>query len=170
MEDQVHQFVIGLSPHLIHDCMTASLQKDMDISRIQVYAQGLEERKQQQRADRERDSQSILSISSHEVYALIDPGSTLSSVTPFIADSTSLWAICPACLPYPFQQGLPWSPRTTVANLIELDVVDFDVIIGIDWLASYYANVDCRTKIVWFQSPGESVLKWKRNTNAFAER
>ena len=27
----------------------------------------------------------ILSVSSHDVYALIDPGSTLSYVTPFVA-------------------------------------------------------------------------------------
>ena len=30
----------------------------------------------------------------------------------------------------------------TLANLIELEMVEFDVIMGIDWLASCYATVD----------------------------
>jgi len=33
-----------------------------------------------------------------------------------------------------------------------------------DWLASCYANVDCRSKMVRFQFPGEPVLEWKGNT------
>ncbi|XP_070009750.1 uncharacterized protein [Nicotiana sylvestris] len=48
-------------------------------------------------------------------------------------------------------------------DLIELDMVEFDVIIGMDWLASCHANVDCRSKTVRFQFPGELVLEWKGN-------
>ncbi|XP_070036859.1 uncharacterized protein [Nicotiana tomentosiformis] len=55
MEDRVHRFMIGLEPHLLNDCTSVSLQPDMDISHIQAYAQGVEERKQKQRADREHD-------------------------------------------------------------------------------------------------------------------
>ncbi|XP_070032401.1 uncharacterized protein [Nicotiana tomentosiformis] len=46
MEDRVHRFMMGLEPHLLNDCISVSLQVDMDISRIQAYAQGVEERKQ----------------------------------------------------------------------------------------------------------------------------
>ncbi|XP_070048497.1 uncharacterized protein [Nicotiana tomentosiformis] len=46
MEDRVHRFMMGLEPHLLNDYMLVSLQADMDISRIQAYAQGVEERKQ----------------------------------------------------------------------------------------------------------------------------
>ena len=52
----------------------------------------------------------------------------------------------------------------TMIDLHELEMVDFDVIMGIDWLASCYANVDCRMKMVRFQFPGEPVLEWKGNT------
>ncbi|XP_070017320.1 uncharacterized protein [Nicotiana sylvestris] len=45
MEDRVHRFVTGLEPHLLNDCMSVSLHPDMDISRIQAYAQGVEEHK-----------------------------------------------------------------------------------------------------------------------------
>ncbi|XP_019238505.1 PREDICTED: uncharacterized protein LOC109218581 [Nicotiana attenuata] len=40
-------------------------------------------------------------------------------------------------------------------------MVDFDVIMGMDWLESCYATVGCRTKIVSFEFPGEPVLEWK---------
>ncbi|XP_075108936.1 uncharacterized protein LOC107823107 [Nicotiana tabacum] len=55
MSDRVHQFVSGLGAHLINECTTASLNQGMDIARIQAYAQGLEDRKRQQRANREHD-------------------------------------------------------------------------------------------------------------------
>ncbi|XP_070046784.1 uncharacterized protein [Nicotiana tomentosiformis] len=44
MEDQVHRFMMGLELHFLNDCMSASLQPDMDISRIQAYAQGAKDR------------------------------------------------------------------------------------------------------------------------------
>ncbi|XP_069149172.1 uncharacterized protein [Solanum lycopersicum] len=48
-----------------------------------------------------------------------------------------------------------------MADLVELDMVDFDVIRCIDWLYSCYASVDCRNRLVKFQFPNESVLEWK---------
>ena len=54
--------------------------------------------------------------------------------------------------------------RRTVADLIELNMIEFDIIMGIDWLASCYANVDCRGKIVRFQFPGEPIIEWKGST------
>ncbi|XP_060190602.1 uncharacterized protein LOC132619849 [Lycium barbarum] len=50
-----HRFVTVLGPHLIDECMTAALQLGMDISRIQAYAQNLEDRKHQRRTEREHD-------------------------------------------------------------------------------------------------------------------
>jgi len=40
-------------------------------------------------------------------------------------------------------------------------MVDFDVIMGMDWLSSCYAVLDCHAKIVRFQFPNEEVLEWK---------
>ena len=40
-------------------------------------------------------------------------------------------------------------------------MVDFNVILGMDWLHSCYASVDCRTRIVRFQFPNEPILEWK---------
>ncbi|KAM1185400.1 hypothetical protein ACFX2G_015015 [Malus domestica] len=40
------------------------------------------------------------------------------------------------------------------ANLILLDIVNFDVILGIDWLHYIYAKIDCYGKAVTFHHPG----------------
>ena len=40
-------------------------------------------------------------------------------------------------------------------------MVDFDVILGKDWLHSCYASVHCRTGIVHFQFPDEPIIEWK---------
>ncbi|KAH0765074.1 hypothetical protein KY285_000945 [Solanum tuberosum] len=53
--------------------------------------------------------------------------------------------------------------RDTLADLIELEMVDFDVIMGMDWLASCYAMIDCRTKMLHFHFPKEVILEWKGN-------
>ncbi|XP_049397344.1 uncharacterized protein LOC125861504 [Solanum stenotomum] len=45
-------------------------------------------------------------------------------------------------------------------------MVDFDVIMGMDWLASCYATIECRTKLVHFHFPKEAVLEWKGNIGA----
>lgn len=42
----------------------------------------------------------------------------------------------------------------TLADLNELEMVDFDVIMGMDWLTSCCANVDCWTKVVPFNFLG----------------
>ena len=45
--------------------------------------------------------------------------------------------------------------RVLFADLVILDIYDFDVILGMDWLCKYYANIDCHKKIVFFQPPSE---------------
>nr|XP_016491575.1 PREDICTED: uncharacterized protein LOC107811203 [Nicotiana tabacum] len=102
------------------------------------------------------------------------PGSTLSYVTPYIAKK---FGIEPEKLCEPFEVSTPIGElvitrciyrgcpvkvhhRLTVADLVELEL-DFDVIMGMDWLESCYSTVGCRTKIVSFEFPGEPVLEWK---------
>ncbi|XP_070036937.1 uncharacterized protein [Nicotiana tomentosiformis] len=51
--------------------------------------------------------------------------------------------------------------RSTTAGLIELGMVDFDVILGTDWLSSCYANIDCKAKTVQFNFPEGSAIEWK---------
>ncbi|XP_070054273.1 uncharacterized protein [Nicotiana tomentosiformis] len=45
--------------------------------------------------------------------------------------------------------------RDTLANLIVLDMIDFDMLMGMNWLSSCYAIIDCHAKIVKFEIPNE---------------
>ena len=51
--------------------------------------------------------------------------------------------------------------RELYADLIELAIHDYDVILGMDWLSKYCANIDCRRKVVVFQPEGEEKFMFK---------
>ncbi|XP_059288068.1 uncharacterized protein LOC132041371 [Lycium ferocissimum] len=121
-----------------------------------------------------------LTVCSYNVYALIDLGSNLSYDTPFTAGK---FGIVPELLKEPFFVSTPVGEpiiarniyhgcsivvcgRQTVADLIKLQMVDFDVIMGMDWLVSIYASVRCWTKTVMFHFLGERALEWKGNTTS----
>ena len=45
--------------------------------------------------------------------------------------------------------------REMCVDLIVLDIEDFKVIMGMDWLSKYRIAIDCNKKTVMFQQPGE---------------
>ncbi|KAL4037899.1 hypothetical protein IC575_001500 [Cucumis melo] len=45
--------------------------------------------------------------------------------------------------------------------LLVLDMLDFDVILGMDWLAANYARIDCSHKEVAFNPPSMVIFKFK---------
>lgn len=47
-------------------------------------------------------------------------------------------------------------------DLVVLDMLDFDVILVMDWLHVCYASIDGRFRVVRFQFSNEPILKWKR--------
>ena len=115
----------------------------------------------------------ILQIFSIDVYAFFDPGATLSFVTPFVAMK---FVILPEELLEPFSVSIPvgnsivakrvyrscpisLSYKVTLVDLVELDMLDFDVILGMDWLHACYASIDCRTRVVKFQFPKVPILE-----------
>ena len=51
--------------------------------------------------------------------------------------------------------------RVTWLYLVELDTVDFDVILRMDWLNACFASIDCRTRVVKFNFLNEPILEWK---------
>ena len=53
--------------------------------------------------------------------------------------------IFPACV-------IEINSKVYPADLIELDVWDFDVVLGMDWLFENYASIDCRDKCVRFRT------------------
>ena len=49
--------------------------------------------------------------------------------------------------------------KSTMCDIIELDMVNFDVILGMKRIHSCHASVEFRTRIVKFNFPNESVLE-----------
>ena len=101
---------------------------------------------------------------------LFDPGATHSFIFLMFASKV---ACQPFRILYPLSVATPLSeeletnvlfPSCSVlvegkelpADLVLLDVIGFDVILGMDWLAQYYATVDCHAKEVIFRIPDEN--------------
>ena len=51
--------------------------------------------------------------------------------------------------------------RVTYVDLIELTMLDFDIILGMDLLLKCYATIDCRNRVVRFQFPNKLELEWE---------
>ena len=56
--------------------------------------------------------------------------------------------------------------KVTLADLVVLEMVDFDVILGMDWLLSCYASVNYRIRIVHFHFLDEPILEWEGSSLA----
>jgi len=67
--------------------------------------------------------------------------------------SMSASLVIKSCAINIYGRGLP-------ENLILLDMSGFDVILGMNWLAVYHANVDCLNKEVVFKPSGEPEFKF----------
>jgi hypothetical protein len=50
--------------------------------------------------------------------------------------------------------------RVLLANLVVFQMLGFDIILGMDWLLKYYANIDCRKKEIIFRSPSDEEFKF----------
>ncbi|XP_050217605.1 uncharacterized protein LOC126668454 [Mercurialis annua] len=112
--------------------------------------------------------QGIFTIASMDALVLFDPGATHSFVSPSfvikmgkqpaylkspLSVSTPIGEIMDADIVY-LSCPVNVQGRELLAYLILLEVLAFDVILGMDWLARHYASVDCREKLVTFNTPG----------------
>ena len=114
----------------------------------------------------------MLLVFSVDVYVLLDPGATLSFVTPLVATN---FDVLTDFLNEPFMvsnsvddlvigRRVYWNcpiilpNRVTHVILVELDRFYFDVIIGIDLLHAFFACINCITGVVKFNFPNENIL------------
>ncbi|XP_070009897.1 uncharacterized protein [Nicotiana sylvestris] len=119
----------------------------------------------------------ILTVQSHDVYAPIDPESSLSYVTPYVATS---FGIEQEHLHESFYVSTPIGEsitairvyrdcvvivrgRDTMVDLIKLGMIDFNVLMEMDWLYSCFVKLDCRTRIMRLEFPKKPVVEWEGN-------
>ena len=106
-----------------------------------------------------------LSVSNLSLYALIDSGATHSYIASRLCDklegnrqifSTPFITITPTRDAY---QSTTWYKDVPIkvqdyvmyANLIVIDMTDYDVILSMDWLSTHHTVIDCRKKRVHLQ-------------------
>ena len=129
----------------------------------------------QSRSDQESSRDVVtgmLKLFSFDVYGLLDRGATLSFVTPHVAmkfeilpdilDETFLVSntVGASVVVNKVYKGchISLTNRVTLVDLIELYLLDFDVILVMDWLHDFFDSIDCRTRIVKFQFPNEPIF------------
>ena len=119
--------------------------------------------------------QGTLYILETPVHVLIDPGSTHSFMSHALAESLEVKTKpmgCPMVVSTPMGKSMKTSEIIEKceismsniqfqADLILLEVYDFDVILGMDFLAKNDANIDCRRKIMTIRKPDGGWVKFR---------
>ena len=114
-------------------------------------------------------------VCSRDASLLFDPGSTYSFVSSYFApylvmpsDSLSAHVYVSTLVGYSIVVDrvhrsciVVFGGLETRVDLLLLDMVDFDVILGMDWLYPYHAILDCHAKTVTLALPDLPRLEWR---------
>ena len=156
-------FICGKSGHFIKDCPKAASDQKKPGGRLYAMTGTETDTGLETEADPSIITGEIL-ISGIIAHALIDSGSTHSHASltfvrrlgrPIDQMSTPFGATLPsgevmysdnilkAC-------SVMVVDRELFADLIVLDMNDYEIILGLDWLSKYFAKIDCKKKMVIF--------------------
>ena len=53
-----------------------------------------------------------------------------------------------------------------MVDLVELEILEFDVILGMDWLSAHHTVLDCFNKVVTLSIPGKPVIRYQGDSSA----
>ncbi|XP_070014529.1 uncharacterized protein [Nicotiana sylvestris] len=87
-------------------------------------------------------------------YALFARTEAVSSDSIITGDSIIVNRIYQSCL-------VVLSSFETKADILLLSMVDFDIILGMDWLSPHYVVLDCHAKTMTLARPGLPRLEWR---------
>ena len=59
--------------------------------------------------------------------------------------------------------------RELLVDLVLMDVINFDVILGMDWLARHYAILDYREKVVIFRIPNDEEFQFRGDKSSMPQ-
>lgn len=87
----------------------------------------------------------------------------------------TLWTFCSFCTCWEsilgkrvYRDCLNYiSCNNIMYDMVKLDTVDFYVILCMDWLHAFYVSIYCRSWVVKFQTPNESVIEWSSSSVVF---
>jgi hypothetical protein len=111
----------------------------------------------------------------HSAFVLFDTGASFSCVPESFVDICSLSVeYMSSCMSVSTPLGsrsvlnrickavdIELGGRHLPADLVVLDMLDFDVILGVDWLVKYHAVVDCHNLVVEFSLPDGDQFAYK---------
>ena len=104
----------------------------------------------------------IISILDHDAYTLVDPGTTHSFASKHFLDRFQI-----KTQPLEGRMRVVRDSKVLIegqefpADLVALDMRDFDVVLGMDWLSRHRATLDCYKKEVKFHRPGKLEVKFR---------
>jgi len=118
---------------------------------------------------------SNLIIGCSDVYTFMNPSASHSFVSSRAVDRVGLmasglecplWVSGPKCDPSMAESVCSFSPvfiegRCLPADIVVLDLTNFDVILGMDWLSAHGATLDCRDKVVRFRGQDGSKVVFR---------
>ena len=101
----------------------------------------------------------MIKIFTFDVYAFLDPRASLSFVNPYVANQIDIQPekLCETFCVFTLVRESILAKRVyiyypvsinhknTMFDLVELDMVDFDIILGMKWLHACYESIECRT-------------------------
>ena len=117
----------------------------------------------------------MISILDHDAYTLVDPGATHSFASKHFLNRFQIETQpLEVCMRVSLLAGDPLFSYRVVrdsrvligeqefpADLVALDMRDFDVVLGMDWLSRHRATLDCYKKEVKFHRPGKLEVKFR---------
>ena len=117
----------------------------------------------------------MVKIFTLDVYALFDLGAALIFVTPLVSKkfndlqnmlherfvvSTHVGESVVANIVYR-KCRISLTIRYSYVDLVDLDMLECDIILGTDWFHAYFSSTNCSTIVVMFNFPNEPIIKWK---------
>nr|GFB96096.1 putative reverse transcriptase domain-containing protein [Tanacetum cinerariifolium] len=159
-------FTCGSTQHKVKDCPQGKQKQSMstDLARLPPTTGRVYATTHGQAAKTSGTIIGILCIDDRTVFALLDAGATHSIISTTFAKKLNMTPtplIERIIISTPMKNHtlidheyvncpLPFDDRIHPANLLPIHMFDFDVILGMDWLASHRATIDCYARTVIF--------------------
>ncbi|XP_073031300.1 uncharacterized protein [Primulina eburnea] len=158
--------ICGSEQHRIQDCPKRT-QKTQPTTKPKITARAYALLgNQEEEVDPTAVVEGTVNILSSSAKTLFDPGATHSFISKVFVHKLPL---LPEQLPYSFEISLPlgttmitdiiykncplnFQEKEYLADLIELPIKNYDIILGMDWLFRHQAQLNCYTKEVYLQT------------------